>query len=130
MMLPGMKNGEILRGVFASSHFAVFSSMVESPPMPAPMATPMRPQVASLTSKPESLMACVAEATPNGTNGSNFRRSLGAMYSSALKSLCLPADADREGAQVHLVDVANAAATVDDAFPGGCDGAAERGNDA
>ena len=90
MMLPGMKNGEILRGVFASSHFAVFSSMVESPPMPAPMATPTRPHVCSLTSKPESLMACVAEATPNGTNGSNFRKSLGAMYSSALKSCAWP----------------------------------------
>ena len=64
MMLPGMKNGEILRGDFASSHFAVFSSIVLRPPMPAPIATPIRGELASVTSIPESRMACTAEAKP------------------------------------------------------------------
>ena len=54
MMLPGMKNGEILRGDFASSHFAAFSSIVLRPPMPAPMATPMRAQFSSATVTPAS----------------------------------------------------------------------------
>src|SRR4051812_40618040 len=90
MMLPGMKNGEILRGDLASSHFAVFSSMVDRPPMPAPIATPIRPRLASVTSKPDSRMACTAEANPNGTNGSNFRTSFTDMYSSALKSRTSP----------------------------------------
>ena len=69
MMLPGMKNGEILRGDFASSHFAVFSSMVLRPPMPAPIATPIRGEFSSVTSSPESLTDWTAAANPNGTNG-------------------------------------------------------------
>ena len=52
MMLPGMKNGEILRGDLASSHFAVLSSIVLRPPMPAPIATPIRDVFASFTAKP------------------------------------------------------------------------------
>ena len=90
MMLPGMKNGEILRGDLASSHFSVFSSMVESPPIPAPMATPIRGEFSSVTSMPESLTACTAAANPNGTNGSNLRMSFGDMYSSALKPTTSP----------------------------------------
>ena len=52
MMLPGMKNGEILRGDFDSSHLAVVSSMVLRPPMPAPIATPIRGEFASVTVEP------------------------------------------------------------------------------
>ena len=43
MMLPGMKKGEILRGDFASSHFALFSSIVDRPPMPVPIANLLSP---------------------------------------------------------------------------------------
>ncbi len=130
MMLPGMKNGEILRGVFASSHFAVFSSMVESPPMPAPMATPMRAQLASVTSKPESLMACGRGGDAERHERIELPHVLGRHVVLGDEVLHLAADADREGAQVHLVDETDAAAAVDDAVPGGRDGAAERGNDA
>ncbi len=90
MMLPGIRNGEILRGDFDSSHRAVFSSMVDSPPMPPPIATPMRGELASVTSKPESLIAWTAEAMPNGTNGSNFRTSFGERYSSTLNPCTCP----------------------------------------
>jgi hypothetical protein len=85
-----MKNGEILRGDFASSHFAVFSSIVLRPPMPAPITTPIRDEFSSVTSNPESLMACWDAANPIGTNGSNLRTSLGAMKSSGLKSTTSP----------------------------------------
>ena len=47
--------------------------------MPAPMATPMRRQFASVTSMPESAMACTPAATPNGMKGSNLRTSLADM---------------------------------------------------
>ena len=79
MMLPGMKNGEILRGDLASSHFAVFSSMVDRPPIPAPIATPIRDEFCSVTSMPESFTDWTAAANPKGTKGSNFRMSFGDM---------------------------------------------------
>ena len=47
--------------------------------MPAPIATPMRDEFASVTVMPESLNACTPAAKPIGTNGSNLRTSFGDM---------------------------------------------------
>ncbi len=62
MMLAGTKNGDTLRGPLASSSFSWLIWIVSRPPMPAPIATPMRGAFASVTARPESLIAWVAAA--------------------------------------------------------------------
>ena len=42
----------------------MLDSMVPSPPMPEPMATPMRPAFSSVTSIPASRMACMPAPIP------------------------------------------------------------------
>ena len=63
MMLPGMKNGETLRGP-PSSILLWLSSMNWMPPMPAPMATPIACPFSGVISRPESRMASTLAATP------------------------------------------------------------------
>src|SRR3989338_7032026 len=63
MMVPGMKNGEILRGPEARKSVWV-SSIIGKPPIPEPMLTPMRSAFSSETSSPESLNASMPATRP------------------------------------------------------------------
>ena len=63
MMEEGTKKGEILFGPFSRKRSAVFS-IVEMPPIPAPIATPILSALDSLTSSPLSSNACIPAAIP------------------------------------------------------------------
>jgi hypothetical protein len=64
MIVAGTKNGEILRGLLAFRYSLNSSSMVQSPPMPAPHIAPQRVGSLLLKSMPESLTACTPAAKP------------------------------------------------------------------
>ncbi len=63
MIVPGMKNGDILRGPPPRKSLWV-SSIIGRPPMPEPMFTPIRSAFSEVTSRPESLMAWIPAAMP------------------------------------------------------------------
>src|SRR5690349_15878335 len=62
-----------------------------SPPMPAPIATPMRSAASPSIAMPESSIAIIAAATPYSTNGSIFLTSFGATHRVASKPFTSPA---------------------------------------
>ena len=64
MMVPGTKNGEILRGPPASIGIMRGSSISGRPPMPEPMQTPICSRVSLSRSRPESLSASMPAARP------------------------------------------------------------------
>ena len=63
MMVPGMKNGEILRGPPASNSLWV-CSIICRPPMPEPMLTPIRSAFSGVTWMPQSRIAWMPAAMP------------------------------------------------------------------
>ncbi len=79
-----MKNGETRRGPFSFRMIAV-SAIVESPPIPEPMITPVRSRSASSSGiQSASRSACSAAVSAKRMNGSIFRWSFGATQSSGL----------------------------------------------
>jgi hypothetical protein len=62
-MVPGIKNGEILR-VPPSSYISLVASIEAKPPIPEPMDTPIRSPFSSVTSIPESLNASIPAIKP------------------------------------------------------------------
>ena len=58
--------------------------------MPAPMRTPTRSEVASVTTKPESRIACIPATTPYCMKASMRRASFGEIYGSRLNSRISP----------------------------------------
>src|SRR5919199_4952733 len=68
-------------------NFSCSSSMVERPPMPEPMITPVRSGSAEIASSPASSTASVAAAMPIWAKTSVLRASLGSMYRVASKSV-------------------------------------------
>ncbi len=64
MSEPGMKKGETRLGPFSLIRTAV-SAIVDNPPMPEPIMTPVRRRLSSSSgSQPASFTACTAAAIP------------------------------------------------------------------
>ncbi len=63
MIEEGTKKGEMRLAPFSLNRSAVLS-IVPKPPMPAPMATPMRSAFSSVTSMPQSSKAWIPAAMP------------------------------------------------------------------
>jgi hypothetical protein len=120
MMLPGMKNGEILRGVRDSSHLAVVSSIVLRPPIPAPIATPIRGAFASVLDRLHR--GC----EPEGHERIELAHVLRRHVVLGVEADDLAPDVHREGAGVESRKGYDAAAAVADGVPGGRDVAAQR----
>ena len=63
IMVPGIKNGETLRGP-DSSNVSLVLSIIPKPPIPDPIATPILSAFCSFTSNPESLNASIPATKP------------------------------------------------------------------
>ena len=85
-----MKNG-LTRFTPFSSRTLCVSSMVESPPRPAPMTAPMRSGSSFDMSRPESFMAISAAAMVNWMKRSFRRASFFSIHFSGSKPLTSPA---------------------------------------
>ena len=90
MRLAGMKNGDTRRGPFSLRMIAV-SAIIESPPMPEPMMTPVRSRSSSSSGfQSASRSACSAAAMAKRMKVSTLRWSFGDIQSSGLKVPSLP----------------------------------------
>ncbi len=76
MIEPGTKNGEIRRGP-PLSRALWLCSIIGRPPIPEPMATPMREAFSSEHSMPASWIAWAPAAIPYWMKRSILRASLG-----------------------------------------------------
>ncbi|MNE63097.1 hypothetical protein D3C80_1584270 [compost metagenome] len=90
-MVDGTKNGLIFRGPPLTSELW-FSSIKPRPPIPEPIAAPMRLALASVISSCASCMACMPAAIPYWMKASILRASLREMKSSELKFFTRPAN--------------------------------------